>query len=282
MKLSIWSAFYYELSPEEAVLRFLENGIESAELSDEHAIALLNRSDNVVRTGTKFAAFLKKHNFEISQGHLCVKAEICADDTAMEALFRWIDLYEAIGIRNMVLHCDDLLNTTLTGQEKIDLNTEKLRILAKYIENKPITICLENLGYYPQPELGWIDIYAEDLLSLIDRIGSSQFGICLDTGHLNLNDQSQRDFILKAGKKLRALHIADNNGLADQHLMPYNKGKINFEEVIQALDEVGYEGVFNLEIPGEARIPLKLRDAKIFYIKACYDYLIEKRMTNDL
>lgn len=273
MKLSIWSGYYHDISPEEAVERFIANGIFCSELSDEHGNQLMSRSDDVVKVGSEFADFLHARCFEISQGHLWITARICADNSALEKLFKWIDLYEAIGIKNMVLHCDDLLDMTLSKSEKMEMNVDKLRLLASYIEEKPISICLENLGYYPQAELVWMDKYVEDLLSVIEQVGSTRFGICLDTGHLNLNNQSQREFILKAGNKLKALHIADNNGLSDQHLMPYNRGNIDFKEVMQALEEIGYTGTFNLEIPGEIRIPIELRDAKLSYIIACYHQL---------
>ena len=87
----------------------------------------------------------------------------------------------------------------------------------------------------------------------MDQLDEACFGICLDTGHLNLKDKDQRNFILKAGKRLKALHIADNQGETDQHMMPYGRGNIDFDEVIRALREVDYEGLFNLEIPCENR-----------------------------
>jgi len=274
MKLSIWSSYYIDLKAEDAVKRFAEHGIDCSELSDEHGFELLSRNDDVHETARKFADFLKEYHFEISQGHLWLKIKLCADDTALEKLFRWIDLYEEIGIKNMVLHCDNLSETSFSREEKVKKNIEKLRLLAEYIKDKDITICLENLRPHTPEETDLVDRSADDLLYIIEQVGSSKFGICLDTGHLNLTDRNQREFILKAGDKLKALHIANNDGSADQHLMPFNRGTVNFPEVVQALKEINYRGVFNLEIPGETGIPLALRDAKIEYIKACYQYLM--------
>lgn len=274
MELSIWSSYYHELSIEDTIDRFCKNGIFCSELSDEHGLQLLSKDDDVIKTGRDFANFLKSRNFEMSQGHLWLRIKICSDETALTNLYRWIDLYEAIGIKNMVLHCDNLVGTSLTRAEKIERNVEKLRLLADYIKDKEITICLENLRPHSPEETELVDETADDLLYIIERVGSPRFGICLDTGHLNLTVKNQREFILKAGKKLKALHIADNEGVTDQHMMPFTKGRIDFAEVVQALREVGYDGVFNLEIPGEKRAPLELRDAKIDYIQACYNYLM--------
>ena len=275
MKLSIWSSYYMELKIEDAIKRFVDNGIYCTELSDEHGFELLSRNDDVLETAKNFANFLKEYNFEISQGHLWLKIKICADDAALEKLFRWIDMYEEIGIKNMVLHCDNLSETNLSREEKIEKNIEKLQILAEYINNKEIKVCLENLRPHSPEETELVDRSADDLLYIIERIGSSKFGICLDTGHLNLTDKNQREFILKAGDKLKALHITDNDGNTDQHLMPFNRGTVDFPEIIKALKEIKYNGIFNLEIPGEKSIPLELRDAKIEYIKAFYQYLMK-------
>ena len=268
MKLSVWSSYYMDLNAEDAIKRLAENGIYCTELSDEHGLELLSRSDDVIKTGKEFARFLQEQNMEVSQGHLWLYIKICTDEDALEKLYRWIDLYEAIGIQNMVLHCDSMVDTDLTWQQKTEKNIQKLRALAEYIKDKNITVCLENLGKTS------ITRNADDLLYLIERIGSDRFGICLDTGHLNLTDKDQRQFILKAGSKLKALHIADNHGKFDDHLMPFNGGEIDFTEVVKALKEIRYKGIFNLEIPGERRVPLQLRDAKLRYVKSAYEYLM--------
>lgn len=41
MKLSIWSSYYVDLSPEEMVCEFEKHGMQYSELSDEHAAELL-------------------------------------------------------------------------------------------------------------------------------------------------------------------------------------------------------------------------------------------------
>ena len=275
-KLSIWSQYYHEMKIEDAVLEFIKNGIYCSELSDEHGAELLSRDVDYIATGKKLAAFIQEHNFEMSQGHLWLKVKICTDETAVETLCRWIDMYEAIGIKNMVLHCEELYSLGLPREERVKLNVEKLRIVAEHVKGKDITICLENLSGVragvPKEEL--VVGSAEHLLEVIDALGSDRFGICLDTGHLNLTFKDQSQFILCAKDKLKALHIADNEGERDQHLMPFTKGKVNFVKVVEALREIGYVGLFNLEIPGETKIPLELRNEKIKYIKACYDYLM--------
>ena len=49
------------------------------------------------------------------------------------------------------------------------------------------------------------------------------------------------------GKRLRALHINDNRGEKDDHLLPY-LGYVEWEPVLRALKEIGYAGDFTYEI----------------------------------
>lgn len=275
MKLSIWSSYYVELKIEDAVKRFIENGIYCSELSDEHGLELLNRSDDIIGTAKKLAAFLAENNFEMSQGHLFLKVKLCTDETAVDTICKWIDLYEGIGIKNLVLHCDNMVNSSLTKEEKITKNVEKLRIIAEHIKDKDVTVCLENLRPHSDSDPELIDRNADDLLHIIEQIGSDRFGICLDTGHLNLTDKNQREFILKAGSKLKALHIANNEGVTDQHMMPFSRGNVDFIEVVKTLREINYKGLFNLEVPGERRAPIEVKDLKLDYIKKVYDYLMK-------
>jgi len=276
MRLSVWSSYYVDLTIEDAIEKFIENGIYCSELSDEHGRELLDRNDDISATVKAFSAFLKEKNFELSQGHLYLSIKICSDESALQTLYRWIDFYEMIGIKNMVLHCDNMLQTSLTRQERVEKNIEKLKALAEYIKDKEITVCLENLRPHFSEDEELVDRNADDLLYIIDRVGSDRLGICLDTGHLNLTDKNQREFILKAGSRLKAIHIADNEGKSDQHLMPFTCGQVDFCDVVKALHQVNYSGLFNLEIPGERKVPLELRGAKLAYIKACYDYLMRE------
>jgi len=138
----------------------------------------------------------------------------------------------------------------------------------EYLGERDFQVCLENVG--------GIAASAEQLNTMIDRLGDRHFAVCLDTGHLNLAaDKDQVRFIETVGSRLRALHIADNEGERDQHLMPFGRGNIDFVKIASALRQIGYAGLFNLEIPGERLAPMPVRGYKLEYIRKCYDYLME-------
>ena len=49
------------------------------------------------------------------------------------------------------------------------------------------------------------------------------------------------------GSNVKTLHLNDNNKLVDQHKIPLT-GCIDWEDTLNALDEIGYDGVFNMEL----------------------------------
>ncbi len=269
MDLSVWSAYYIELSPEEAMAEFAKYGYHACELSTEHAEALLERGD-AKETGNKFKDYCDGIGISVTQGHLYLGVRLCdKTKSAAEILKRWLDLFEAIGIKNAVLHCDSIYeDTTLSDEDVHERNLVVLKELTDYLKGKDVTICLENLikSHYS----------VESLLWYIERLGSDNLGICLDTGHLNIARGNQAEFIRKAGKHLKALHIADNEGERDQHMMPFGKGYVDFVSIVAALKEIGYQGLFNHEIPGESHnIPLEIKGYKLEYIRKIYDYLMK-------
>lgn len=268
-QLAVWTTYYYDLTPEDAVLELKKNGITNSELSDEHAAVLLGRGDPK-KVGAEFRAFLEKENFTMLQGHLWLSIRLCTFPNALEDLKKWIDLFAAIGIKNAVLHCDDLReDPDLTMEERLDRNIAQLKKIEAYVKASGVRICLENLTR--------ICRNVEQLLYIVEKFDPDCFGICLDTGHLNLTkENTQREFILKAGDRLHALHIADNQGETDQHLMPYGVGHVKFAEVAEAIEEIGYADVFNYEIPGERRAPLPILGYKLEYIAKCYEYIMQE------
>jgi sugar phosphate isomerase/epimerase len=46
---------------------------------------------------------------------------------------------------------------------------------------------------------------------------------------------------------VQALHVHDNFGATDNHLLP-GHGKLKWNEITKALAEIGYDGCFTLEV----------------------------------
>lgn len=263
---SIWSQYYNTAQPEEAILEFEKDGMTHIELSHEHSAALLERAEDHITEGKRFAAFMADHGISAPQGHLDFPTHLCTDEGYIDGLVREIEMFEAIGVRCAVLHCDFMPDVEIGYDERRELNIVKLRELCDRISHVDIILCLENLCQHV--------LSADELLEIIEKVGSVKLGICLDTGHLNIQKKNTPgEFIRKAGKYLKALHVHDNDGNGDQHILPFAKGNIKFKEIMQALKEIDYNGLFNFEIPGERR-PGALGHAKVAYAREVYNYLM--------
>ena len=268
MKLSMWTSYYAELTPEEAVRLLKENGYDFCEFSDEHGAALLARGD-AKEVGAAFRAYCESIGMQVTQGHLHLHVRLCDESMpVLEIMHRWFDLFLAIGIKNAVLHCDAMPRSSLSREEKKEKNLAILKQLTEYLKGTDLVICLENLTSICEN--------ADEIMWFVEKLDSPNVGICLDTGHLNIVPNTTPDhvaFIRRAGKHLKALHIADNEGTRDQHLLPFSVGKVDFPAVVSTLKEIGYDGLFNYEVPGERRAPLEVRAAKLAYAKAIFEYL---------
>ena len=264
MNKSMWTSYLVELAPEEAVELFAESGWTHLELSTEHGAALLERGDPAA-TGERFRQFCADLGVSLPQGHFKLSADIARPDPAerrqeLDELKRWIDLFAALGIEAGVLHPGggSRLEPVRPSRKVFDANVAALRELVAHAEAGPPIICLEN------------GANAGELLGLIEAAGPDGLAICFDTGHLSFlratapdAAQSEYEFILEAGEYLKALHIADNDGSGDQHLLPFEGGTVDWDSVMRGLREVGYDGPFNFEVPGEIRCPIPERLEKL-------------------
>jgi len=264
MHKGMWTSYLGELSPEEAMKAFARKGWMHLELSSEHGEALLERGDPT-QAGEQFRRFCEDLGVHLPQGHLKLRADIALPDRdelrrEIDELKRWIDLFSSLGVRAGVLHPGGRSrhDPTRAPGEVFNTVVESLGELVAHAAGGPTVICLEN------------GASAGELLRLIDAVGGEGLGICLDTSHLSLARarspgaaQTDYEFIHEAGAHLKALHLSDNDGSADQHRLPFEGGKVDWEGVMRGLREIGYDGLFNFEIPGETEPPLPDRLAEL-------------------
>lgn len=87
-----------------------------------------------------------------------------------------------------------------------------------------------------------------ETLQVVRMANRRNVGVCLDTGHVNVGGTVRpSDAIREVGGLLWTLHLHDNNADGDFHLPP-GRGNIDWVAVAEALREVSYDGVLNLEV----------------------------------
>ena len=116
-----------------------------------------------------------------------------------------------------------------------------------------VTVCLENtlVTWYGHPYAGSCT-YPEEARELIDALnekaGQEVFGMCLNTGHLDLARSDFYAFLYKLGDRVKTLHINDNHGVYDDRSLPMTGGVIHWDYVCRALAQNGYRGDLALEL----------------------------------
>lgn len=156
----------------------------------------------------------------------------------------------------VVMHPFKLQYTCGIETEKT-ANLEFFKSLIPLLKEHHVGVCLENLyenvggriteGTCADPyEAIW---YVDRLNKLA---GEELFGICLDTGHMELVHRQPADYVRIVGKRLKIMHLHENDGIGDLHQMPYTFGMklgsgINWEDFAQALREIEYDGTLSFE-----------------------------------
>ncbi|MBR2443984.1 MAG: sugar phosphate isomerase/epimerase [Clostridia bacterium] len=269
MKLSIWTSYYWNLSAEDALLELKAHGFNYCELSCEHAEELIKRGEPK-SVGEAFGSFARENKIAVLQGHLSFVGIKISDPENRAIIKKQLDLFNAIGIKSAVLHLDPVADENGV-KAPVDVarkaNVEALSDILEYIKGTDIVVCLENLITSPAANT------VEGLMYYIEHFNSKNLGICLDTGHLNINGKDHARFIKTAKNHIKALHLADNEGQRDQHMMPYGRGNVDFETVIRETKAINYQGLYNLEIPGEVSAPQEVRGYKLDYIQKIMAYL---------
>lgn len=270
---SVWSGIFNDLTPEQAVDELSAASFHYAELSLEHGIDLLaQRQGTPAQIGSALKQYAEERDFAFIQGHLNMDLEL--DDPADVAeLKRWLELFAALGIKSAVLHATGAYDEPY--EKQLAVRSAAIRELVEHIRDTDLVICLENLVSKPMVRV------VDGILELIEACGGGEhLGVCLDIGHLHranfhgLTEQTSREFVEKAGSKLKALHIHDNHGENDDHLLPFAANGLDWKMLMQALEASGYDRLFNMELNGEAYAPLAVRRMKVRYAKQLAEYLL--------
>lgn len=155
---------------------------------------------------------------------------------------------------NLVVHplMPEGWDRELDSDEAERLNKEFVIELATYARQYGVTICLETMPFTFQRLAR-----TAELVRFVKELGLDNLGICVDTGHCNVLGDDPGDCVRLCGSLLKAVHIHDNFGNGDDHLVPFI-GNIKWESFRQALKEIGFDGPLSLECACK-RFPAPMR-----------------------
>lgn len=107
-----------------------------------------------------------------------------------------------------------------------------------YANRKNVRIAIEPINRY---ETDYISTVAEGL-ELIKAVKKDNFGMVLDTFHMNIEEPDVEKSVMKAGKNIFHVHLGDSNR------WPPGYGHFDFKTFIKALRKAKYDGFLSAEL----------------------------------
>ena len=160
--------------------------------------------------------------------------------SAFARIARWVEYAAELGVKVLVVHAafpKPLLEASYDKvvERIVEIDVAYLRDLSRVGEDHGVVIAVENCV---EP---WFCSSPADLLLLMERVSSDHVGVCLDTGHLNVNGLDVASAVRVLASHMVATHLHDNDGRRDLHLPPLS-GCIDWRGVMKAFSESGYKG----------------------------------------
>ncbi len=178
------------------------------------------------------------------------------DNVYMQLQIRAMKAASLLGAKYIVIHPVILKEDRRTPERGEPLRARCQEInykyysrLKPYCEEYGIRIAVENMfNYDPEAQMicPTVCSTAAEMKAYVDMMGRDWFVNCLDLGHTVLVGNKPQDMIRELGDYIACLHVHDNDGIHDLHQAPYT-GVIEWKDVMQALHDIQYTGVLNME-----------------------------------
>lgn len=184
----------------------------------------------------------KRYRLEICNAHLpYVDARrLWIPDNDGDEYAQWlcdqiIDL-GSHGVYVAVLHVSRGIDTSPCNEKGL----ERIKRIAEAAGRANVRVAVENLRL-----ISYLDY-------IFSHVHSDNIGFCYDSGHHNYMSP-ERDLLSDFGDKLIALHLNDNMGDDDSHMLPYD-GTADWDEIIDKIASTGYDSTISLEVQQERHI----------------------------
>ena len=132
------------------------------------------------------------------------------------------------GIDLVVMH----LTSKDVAPEYGEVGLNRLKEIVAYASELGVSVAFENTK---------VKGYQEYVIQNI-----KEAGICFDSGHYHAHFNDELDFNL-FNNKIFAVHLHDNHGTEDEHLLPFD-GTLNWEYIMKELKDNHYDGPITMEL----------------------------------
>ena len=180
-------------------------------------------------------ALAKKHGLHIENAHATTDHlntlwlnDDAADHTLSELKQEITDCAH-LGINTLVMH----LTNGSEPPPVSDIGILRIESLIQHAENKKIRVAFENVRK------------AEHVQYILNHYNSPYVGLCYDSGHEYLWTPDT-DWLNTYSQRVFAIHLHDNHGDGDFHLIPFD-GEIDWSKKAKQIAQSSYTGTITIE-----------------------------------
>jgi sugar phosphate isomerase/epimerase len=196
--------------------------------------------ETVKRYGLQIPAMLGTGRRLKEQGLFLCERDKDIRRRAVGGLKQSIDFSGEVGTNCMVGQCLGNYEKS-TYEDDFAYAAESLHECAKFAEERNTVILIEPLDRSFPAMIRTV----QDGIRLIDSIGLDSVKLCLDTFHMNIEEESVTGGLIQAKSYIGHVHIADDDRRAP------GQGRMDLKEILKVLEEIGYQGFISAELSSE-------------------------------
>ncbi len=245
-QISVETAIFNGILTTEKLAVFAECGIDAIELC-----AVKHRVDYHDQAYVdEIADYILRNKINVLSMHLPFgyDLDISSPDSetrnaGISAILSCAGIANKLGSNILVLHPGVFLDEHQNRIGRIDFAIKSIReLIARTSDN--LLFAVENLPP------GYLADTARELCQIVETVDHNRVGYCIDTGHAHLTSQMDK-LVRGCGSKILNVHIHDNAGDKDSHLMPF-EGNIDWPATVSLFNEVQFSGLLTYELTNES------------------------------
>ena len=248
--------------------------------------------DEILEFFKPYKELFEKYEIEVTQAHapfqLYVDGRDDINELCYDACVKSLAICNFLNCKYVVLH-PITLSFTHDREYERKVNIEYYSRLIPAAKKYGVMICLENMFAVISRHVteGVCSDCAETNM-YIDKLnelaGEELFGFCFDLGHMTLLGKNIRESLVTLGKRVKLLHIHDNDAIQDNHGLPFvyarNWGQSHVTDwngFIEGLRRINYRGELDFEVStGCKLLPPGLRAAGYKFTYAAAEYVAKE------
>lgn len=156
---------------------------------------------------------------------------------AMEGMRQYIDMAQKLDADIVVGWVKGNVPKGGKRERYLDRLAKNLKILAEYAAERNVKLNIEVINRYE------VNIFttADEIMSFLEKYKIENCYAHLDTFHMGIDECDPVEAIRRCKGKLGYFHLADNS-----RQYP-GSGQFDFKRILDALDEIGYDGYLSVE-----------------------------------